>query len=197
MLSVQHSPEWKVNTNEFYVEIIMQWRWVLRKVNFSHFHLLSLLSFCFEIRYCYLTLLDRTLITTCGYQVLTVSLSLCFYSLFFLSVCIIHTQITHTYIYTHICIYIQHIHIFIVQLVIGTYKNAQSCYSINRHVKPCFLSLIMPALGLRLLCNSLDEKLHNLCDLCDFSWWWAPTGIVEILEIRLFHYFGSDTHVGY
>ena len=101
MLSVQHSPGWKVNTNEFYVEIIMQWRWVLRKVNFSHFHLLSLLSFCFEIRYCYLTLLDRTLITTCGYQVLTVSLSLCFYSLFFLSVCITHTHKLYTYMYIH------------------------------------------------------------------------------------------------
>ena len=176
----------------------MQWRWVLRKVNFSHFHLLSLLSFHWHLRYCYLTLLDKTLITTCGYQVLTVFHSLpLFLYLFFLSVCVIHNT-NCRYIYTHIYVYTHNIHISVcVQLVIGTYEKGQSCYSINRQVKPCYLSLIMPALGLRLPCNAPDENFHTLSNLWDLSWWWDPTGTVEILEIRLFHFFGSDTHIGY
>ena len=86
----------------------MQWRWVLRKVNFSHFHLLSLLSFRWEIRYCYLTLLDKTLITTCGYQVLTVSHSFFLFFILSLCMCNTHTKTAHRYIshiYTYIYVY--------------------------------------------------------------------------------------------
>ena len=91
----------------FILKGITQWRWVLRKVDFSHFLLLllSFLNFHSEVRYLGIVRLP----SKCGYQVFVfISLSLFLFLSLFLSL------YTHTHTDTHslhtcvcICLYTQ------------------------------------------------------------------------------------------
>ena len=108
-----------------------------------------------------------------------------------------HTH-THTHIYIYTFMYIHTTYAYLYSTISNRDLQKGTELQQHRQVKPCFVSLIMPALGLRLPCNSPDEKFHTLFDLCDLSWLWHSTGTVEMLEVHLFHFFFcSDTHIGY
>ena len=117
---------------------------------------------------------------------LSLTLCLSFDTSFFLSVCGIHTNTDCTYIYTFMYIHTTYAYLYSTISNRDLWKGTE--LQQHRQVKPCFLSLIKPALGLRLPCNSPDEKFHTLFDLCDLSWWWDSTGTVEMLEVHFFFF---------